>query len=402
MNDFFKFIDEIKNNLQENLYRGQALRLEEDFFNLSSELWKDITNLETSDLSNLCNVHEYLIGEIIKIHTTENSHKNETLLSEHINLNNIKEELEPCKRAHGIYLFKGYKEDYFIAGDIHSDSCSLKAVLKTSDFFSKIINNENFKLIFLGDYVDRGMSHLKAIEIILLLKYLFPNHIFLLRGNHDGGKIEENCPSLCVGRNKGTTDRDYFVADLFNLSKLNKSFKLSTLEDYLKFFYSLCTVAFIIQEHSNTMLVHGGIPRPKDNGYNKYYEYIDTISTLTNEELKDHLNRSIVHNMLWSDPCDEIPESYVDRARFYFTRLHFDEFMNKIGCHRLIRGHEAESDGYKNFFDESLTTIFSAGIITDSDGNNINKESAYCIHNIKPKILNINPKSQIKIIEMQL
>ena len=47
-----------------------------------------------------------------------------------------------------------------------------------------IEKNPNLKLVFLGDYVDRGLKSVETMIILMLLKITYPDQIFLLRGNH--------------------------------------------------------------------------------------------------------------------------------------------------------------------------------------------------------------------------
>lgn len=78
-----------------------------------------------------------------------------------------------------------------IASDIHGDFNSLSLVI---DEFLK--DPDNTKLLFLGDYVDRGNYSVEVLYTLALLKICYPNRVFLLRGNHEstdgtweGGKV---------------------------------------------------------------------------------------------------------------------------------------------------------------------------------------------------------------------
>ncbi|MFA6941359.1 MAG: hypothetical protein WCQ54_10320 [Clostridiaceae bacterium] len=157
----------------------------------------------------------------------------------------------------------------------------------------------------------------------------------------------------------------------------------SVLNSYLKFFNSLCNIAFVNNQMVSLLLVHGDVPRPRQNDL-KYYDYINSISDLTNNQIKDNINRTITNNMLWSDPCESYDDLRKNSGRFGFTEGHFDEFQSKIKFDLLIRGHEAKLAGYKKFFNSRLYTLFSSGKILKNDIN-INNETAY--DDIAPKII---------------
>jgi serine/threonine-protein phosphatase 2B catalytic subunit len=66
-----------------------------------------------------------------------------------------------------------------IIGDIHGQFYDLLTV------FSLIENFDEYKYLFIGDFVDRGLFSFECICFLFCLKIKYPNGIFLLRGNHE-------------------------------------------------------------------------------------------------------------------------------------------------------------------------------------------------------------------------
>ena len=71
----------------------------------------------------------------------------------------------------------------YVIGDIHGN-------LEDLHFFADNIWKMGIdltagKFLFLGDYVDRGMSSLECVAYLFGLKLLHPRKVFLLRGNHE-------------------------------------------------------------------------------------------------------------------------------------------------------------------------------------------------------------------------
>lgn len=390
--EIINFINKIKYKLEHSDY-SSGDDLQRDIYNIRELLWSEINNIHTSDLNNLCKVHEYLIDEVCKMHKKENDSCNHKLFKESLNIKELNSRLKDGKRASNIYVFNNHEYEYYFIGDLHSDSFSLNRIMTQCNFFNNIIEGKKVRFIFLGDYVDRGKAHLKLLQNILILKYIFPENIYLLRGNHDGGSVNEGKVKLCVGKPKDASEDDFFLMYILNLSQNNSTFNLNILDKYLEFFNSLCNIAFVNHKNKSILAVHGGIPRARKDALGAY-NYINCISDLTNDTIEDNIKRTIVHNMLWSDPYNNQGDLREDSGRFRFTFEQFEEFRNTIGFDILIRGHQAEKEGYKNHFDDRLFTIFSSGAILESN-ENINNETAY--EDVAPKIIKLDKESEIQL-----
>jgi predicted phosphodiesterase len=73
-------------------------------------------------------------------------------------------------------------------GDTHGD-------LKASQEVVKRYLKKPYRLVFLGDYVDRGNKSEENIRYLLGLKLEHPEELFLLAGNHEGFMAREFYPA---------------------------------------------------------------------------------------------------------------------------------------------------------------------------------------------------------------
>lgn len=64
-----------------------------------------------------------------------------------------------------------------VVGDIHGQFYDLINIIKLK-------TNSKSKLLFLGDYVDRGLFSIQVMIVILSMKINSPKTVFTLRGNH--------------------------------------------------------------------------------------------------------------------------------------------------------------------------------------------------------------------------
>ena len=348
--------------------------------------------LKTEDLVNYISVEKristleetapFLIDELIKIKHQEESAVNNELTHKFTSFAQLNGKYENGKLGENTYFIDNSNSETYVLGDLHGDSLTLLHFIERVDFIEKVQSDVKINFVFLGDYVDRGHKMFKTLELVMLLKYLFPKNIFLLRGNHDGGTvISEDEYKLCVGRNIGTTDDDYFTAFLFNKLTEHGNNK-SLLRKYHAFFDSLAHLAVIYDEDKIYFLTHGGIPRPKKTDKYGHLKFISDLNSSA-EEVLDFKGDTPAFNMTWSDPA-EYAEADLGKRRFSFYREDFDAFCEKFGIDMLIRGHEAFENGYKEFFDGKLITVFTSGKFSEEE----NLESAYndvkpCIYGIK-------------------
>ena len=269
-----------------------------------------------------------------------------------------------------VYVVPPSDRDFelIVLGDLHGCYSCLKAALMQADFMEKVRRHRadpdkhpDIKLVLLGDYIDRGrFSYNGILRTVLKLFVAAPEHVFVLRGNHEY-YIEYQ------GRVYGGVRPAEAINSLVN------RVPDEIFERYLKFFDSMPNMLL----HDHMLFVHAGIPRDA-----LVRERWQDLSTLNDPDVR--------FQMLWSDPsrADVIPEDLqAASARFPFGRKQFRAFMSRIGCNLLVRGHEKVNAGFKNVYrddDVRLLTVFSAGGI---DNDDIPQDSNY--RDVRPMALTI-------------
>ncbi|GAA0766668.1 hypothetical protein GCM10008908_04690 [Clostridium subterminale] len=381
----------------EKLQYKNENELREDIEGISQRMWNGLEDIYTFDLSNMSKIHEFLIDEVINLHNEEDDISNDNIFSNVLNMKNIKNHGIDGKRGSRIYLFKDSSYEYYFVGDIHSDDFIIRRILENCDFFEKIVLRKNIRIIFLGDYVDRGKEHLKTIGEIMILKYIFPGNIYLTKGNHDGGFLEGGGVKLCVGKPLEDKMEDYFILFLDILYKKNGSFSKELIKKYLELFNSMAIINIIIMGDKIILGAHGGLPRPHREKKD-IYGYIKSIMDLTDESIVDNIGKTIVQNILWSDPLRGDQEIRENSGRFRFKEEEFYEFSRMFGVDIFIRGHEAHENGCEKYFDNGVYSVFSSGSIIEN-GRNINLSTAYDY--ISPKIIKIDLKEGIQVLSIK-
>lgn len=304
--------------------------------------------------------HLELIEAILHIHQKEQSLYNQALsertLSGRVFLSQAEEGLSGGR----IYPLKKKDCSVDLVGDLHSDPESLLKIMSQTEFLKDRLMGRLHRLVFLGDYVDRGRSHLGMTTALMALKYLFEDDVFLLRGNHDGGVLlEDGSVKLPYRKPEADEDTDYFPLYLQRLGEQIQATR-PLLRAYLTLWDSLSQMAFIERGEKVILAVHGGIPRPIEGG-GRAFDYLKNLATMTSETLMDPTGRTMAQNMMWSDPYRGSGDLREGLGRFYYTKEQAEDFLETVEADGLVRGHEAFEEGVKVHFDGLVHTVFSSG-----------------------------------------
>jgi len=208
-------------------------------------------------------------------------------------------------------------------GDTHGDLPSTISILR--DFVSKGYE----RVIFLGDYVDRGRWQIENLNLVLTLKLEMPDKVVLLRGNH-----ETPLANLYYG---------FYETVAFRFSR--------RLYYYYSYLFSQLPYAALVNREF--LALHGGLAE----GLKTLQQIRDIPKGLIEAD------EQLVLEILWNDPREGITgfkPSIRGPGIKFFGRDVFKEFMSRNNLKMLIRAHEVFYEGYRYFFDGKLLSIFSA------------------------------------------
>ena len=236
-----------------------------------------------------------------------------------------------------------------IVGDIHGNIHDLLRILKSNGL------PPYSSYVFLGDYIDRGSFSIECITLLLALKVCYPNHITLLRGNHELREINE---------------RYGFKEEIITEFENEKLFNL-----FNDIFMYLPIIAIINNKY---FCVHGGLsPLFKD------------ISQIKSLKFPIKNVPQVVIDLLWSDPSEAI-ETFTKNQRgvgYLWGPDITKEFVSSMKYDVIIRGHQCCSNGIKTNHDGQIITVFSSSNYS-ADGNKsgyliVDKDDKFIPHELE-------------------
>lgn len=239
-----------------------------------------------------------------------------------------------------------------VFGDIHGQ---LRDLLLLFHFYGRPCQDVSF--VFNGDFVDRGQHQLEVVALLFALKILFPDRIWLNRGNHEDGNQSIKVSS------KGQLGFDRACKTAFGVRR--------GAEAFLSCQRTFEWLPLAARVAGRVLVLHGGL------GDGKW-----TLEDLGRVQRPLHSNAlttalgGVVYNLLWSDPlqadqhrpAQSFGVQLSGRSKRggsvmkNFGRDVTEEFCAREKLALVIRSHQFRSagEGYELMHDGWLLRVFSA------------------------------------------
>lgn len=182
--------------------------------------------------------------------------------------------------------------------------------------------------LFLGDYVDRGYFSLETFLLLLSLKVRFPHRMTILRGNHES---------------RQTTQAYGFYDEVI------RKYNDSAMWDLFNKVFDVLPLCGVIG--GKIFCVHGGL--------SPILTSVEQIQRL--DRKKEVPERGPICDLLWSDPEAVSNFQLSPRgAGYLFGDSAVKQFNRQNKLSLICRAHQLASDGYVEWFDKKLFTVWSA------------------------------------------
>jgi len=221
---------------------------------------------------------------------------------------------------------------FTVCGDVHGQFFDFLNIFELNGYPSA----EN-PYLFNGDFVDRGSWSAEVIFTLFAFKCLYPESLFLARGNHE---------SKSMNKIYG------FEGEI--QSKYNQK-----MADVFREVFCWLPLGHIINEKA--FVVHGGLFSSDDV----------TVADLQKfDRNREPPDEGHMCEMLWSDPQPAMGRAPSKRGvAIQFGPDITKAFLERNNLELVIRSHEVKDEGYEIEHDGWLVTVFSAPNYCDHMGN---------------------------------
>ncbi|KAG5648620.1 hypothetical protein DXG03_003231 [Asterophora parasitica] len=220
--------------------------------------------------------------------------------------------------------------------------------------------NEKHYLLMNGDLVDRGSWSIEVILTAFAYKWLYPNYMFINRGNHETKDMNRTYGFEGEAKHKHGEMSYKLFAHVFTTLPL--ATLVSATKAPVKNVGRPQPPILSPQGLKRYFVVHGGL-FSKDEVTLEDIRKIDRIGRQPGQD-------GLMCELLWTDPQDAPGRGPSKRG----VGIAFGPDVTRRWCtlngvSGIIRSHEVRQDGYQVEHDGLCTTVFSAPNYVDQGGN---------------------------------
>lgn len=222
-------------------------------------------------------------------------------------------------------------------GDTHGDLEATETVIR------KYLRPEN-RLVFLGDYVDRGPFSLQNINLLLGQKIKHADSLYLLMGNHEGHAVLSFHPA------------DFWEGLDADLRR--------------RYGEVLCQLPLAVSSSNGIIALHGALPD---------VPALDDVNGIKPGSTE-------WQQITWGDwhgSTGEFLGLDPDTARLQFGQDWFEQLMGRFNKNVLVRSHQPDAPAV--MFGGRCLTIFTS--------------SAYRRHGSKPSVALVDLEREVKSVD---
>jgi len=224
-----------------------------------------------------------------------------------------------------------------VVGDLHGQLEDLLHIFQLNG-----LPSPRNQYLFNGDWVDRGDCGVEIVLTIFAFKVLYPNAIFMNRGNHEATDVNSDVDTYAMCFYKECMQKyDREIYDMFSET------------------FAACPIATVI--NGKFFVVHGGLCHKPVK--------ISDIQKIDRFQMHPPYD-TIFEDLLWSDPHNKKGIAENDRGcSILFGSQSVSRFLREHKLTMLIRSHEKKEEGYEFMFKKRLCTVFSASNYCDEHEN---------------------------------